>query len=237
MSTRLSIPAVVLLIFVQASLRAADTVEDVEKHVAQKWAKTTTFSADMVMTIRGAGPTPLKSTGSIKILNDEGVEKKWMSMAFDGGAPSQLGPIQQTVIFDGEFAWTIRKAPDGRQIVAKQRPDAMEGTPGGKDTFAQLREAFELKLLPDASVNGDSAFVIEATPKKLTGRGITKFHFYIVKESGILSKTVGFNAQDDEVNEIVFTNVKVNPELDPALFVAKFDPETKILDMTKQAGQ
>jgi len=208
-------------------LLAADTVEEVERFVIEKWADVKSMSANMTMTIHGPGTTPLKSTGTILLLNDGKVERKRMTMAFDTGESSQLGPIEQTVIYDGEFAWTVRKAQDGRQIVAKQRPDAMEGTPGGKDTFKQLRESFELKRLPDQVIEGKDSFVIESTPKQPAGRGIARYNFAFAKDSGILFKTVRFNKEGDEVNEIHFTDVKLNSELDPTLFIPKFDPETQ----------
>lgn len=217
------------------SLRADDTLESVEATIVQKWSNIRTMSATMTMKMNMGMPDPIRSTGTFEYLYENDREKKRMQMSFDTKGAGQTGPISQTVIFDGEFAWTIRVAM-GQTLIAKQRPDAMEGTPGGRGTFEQLRKTRTMKLLPSEMVDGTDAFVIESTVKKGSESGIRQYKFYFAKDTGVLFEAIGFDDDGKPVTAIRFSNVKINPQLDPGRFTFTADPETPILDLTKQKG-
>ncbi len=230
------IRSVLLTIIIAGStpvfVTAAETLESVEAKIMDKWSNVKTMTANMTMKMSMGTPEPIESEGTIEYLYEKNHDKKRMQMSFEVENQGNKATISQTVIFDGEFAWTIREAM-GRKLVAKQRPDVMEGTPGGRHTFEQLHKTNDLALLRDETVNGTKAFVIEATSKKKDDRGIKKYKFYFDKNTGMLFRTIGLDENGKPATVITFSDVKINPNIDPARFVFKGDAETKILDMTK----
>src|SRR5262249_26365371 len=71
-----------------------------------------------------------------------------------------------TLVFDGETQWMMMEAVGFKQVM-KQKfdPKSMFNPFDVKRLFANMRESFDLKTLPDEKMDGHDCWVLEQTPK------------------------------------------------------------------------
>lgn len=107
MPVRMVLIGLLLALVAPVTVATAKTLDEVEAEIVKKWEKIETMTADMTMLMGLANPTPLKSKGTFEYMRDQDTDKKRMELSFTVDNEGQSFTMSQTVIFDGEFAWTI----------------------------------------------------------------------------------------------------------------------------------
>ena len=220
------------LLFCCSTSFGGETLESVEKKIVEKWSKLESMSAKMTMEMSQAGASG-KSDGTVEYLKRDEKElfRSEMKMTQEMGA--QKMEVSVCMICDGEFAYTSTDMM-GQKMVMKQKPDAMQGSPGGKSMFDNLEKINELKSLPDEKVDGKPTFVIEATPKAAGAQPPMKSKLFFAKDTGIMIKMVVLDAEGKSAMTMSYTEVKLNPKIDPGRFVFEAPEGVQIMDMTGQ---
>jgi outer membrane lipoprotein-sorting protein len=137
------------------------------------------------------------------------------------------------VVFDGEYAWTMSDM-GGQKVAVKNRPTAAFSMVANKAYFDNLKQSFTLKALPDETVDGKAAWVIEATRREASPEGmLAVLVSYFDKETGISLKSVGKDSQGKEVMTSTTKDIKVNSPLPADHFVFKAPEGVQVMDMTQ----
>lgn len=217
------------LLFGYSAALGGETLETVEKKIIAKWSKLKSMSAKMTMEMKGPAMSG-KSDGTVEYLQQDGLELFRIEMKMEQAMGDQKREISASTICDGKFVYTTSDMM-GQKYVMKQKPDAMQVSPGGKLMFESLKKNSELKLLPDKKVDGKAAFVIEASPKAAGGQPSKLF---FAQDTGMMLKMVALDPEGNPAMTMSYTDVKLNPKLDPDRFVFKAPEGVQVMDMTGQ---
>lgn len=227
-----SLVAALALVLCVSSIAVADEKLDaVEKELTKAWGNFESMTADMTMTMAMPGMTT-KTTGTIELEHKGGKDRYRMDMKSEMDMGGQKMSTASSTVSDGEFIYTVSEAM-GQKTAIKMKPgQGQMSAPVGKEAFDSLKEQFELKVLPDETVDGDVAHVLEGKPKQNMGSPITTMKMYFAKKHGIMVKMVGFDANGAEVMSTHYKNVKINPKIDASRFVFKAPEGVEVMDMT-----
>lgn len=227
-----------LALLVAAPVRA-DTLEAVEKKLAEQSRKTTSMSMKMktVSDVSGEG---FKSKTTIDGTYEYMMDGKKTLTRIDVSTKTQmeLGGAQQNIdakslsISDGELMWVLSEQ-SGQKMVSKMKADDKQVTSWRED----MKEWYNLKLLPDETVDGKPCYVIEMTPKKSPAAAAEyRTVQYYQKDTCVVVKAVSYGADRKPVSTTTYSDIKINPKLDKGRF--KFTPPAgvPVMDMTQNAG-
>jgi len=229
-----SLIAAMALMLCASSVAVADEKLDaVEKELIKAWEKFESMTADVTMNMNMQGMTN-KGTGTFEIDNKGGKDKFRMEMNSEMDMGGQKMTNTTSTVGDGEFVYSVNEAM-GQKTAMKMKPgQGQASAPVGRQMFDSLKEQFDLKVLPDETVDGDAAYVLEAKPKQSMGSPIAMMKMYFVKKHGIMVKMRGMDAAGTEVMTMDYKNVKINPKIDASRFVFKAPEGVQVMDMTKQ---
>ncbi|HRI87012.1 MAG TPA: hypothetical protein PK869_02040 [Candidatus Hydrogenedentes bacterium] len=223
---------------------AQQTIESVEKEVEQLWAKTNSFTANVTTdTTVAIGPATMKSlaTGTMQVLKEG--EKSYFKIdmlnKIDTGVPV-AGTLEQKIlsVFDGKEMFNEMEAMGMKQVYRMSPEDSEKQAPlTGKSMIESLRRQGELKLLPDASVDGKPTYVIEVTPnpetKSAAPSPISIMRTYISKELGLQVKMEVIDEKGAPMSTTVYKDIKINVPLTPAEFAYVVPEGVKVQDMSE----
>ena len=218
------------LLTLQAGALAGETLESVEKKIIEQWSKLKSMSAKttMEMTMQGMS---MKSDGTTEYLNDQGKEKYRMDMKMEQSFGDQKMEGSVSTISDGTFVYNLNDMM-GQKMAMKQKADSLQGAPGGRQMFDNMKKNSELTLLPDEKIDGQAAYVIESKPKSPGPQPMSKSKMYFAKDSGIMIKMVGLDAEGKAIMTMNVKDVKLNPKISPDRFVFKAPEGVQVMDMT-----
>jgi outer membrane lipoprotein-sorting protein len=158
-------------------------------------------------------------------------------MAQEFGGQKMETSSKMLLVDDGEFQYTLAEAEQMPQPYAtKAKSDPSKANAGGKAMFDQMRKQYNLKLMPDATVDGQAVYVIEATMKTDTPSPITKFLLHFSKDSGIAVKMVGMDPEGKTVQTTTYSDIKLNAKISPDRFKFKAPDGVQVMDMTGSGG-
>ncbi|GAF73674.1 unnamed protein product, partial [marine sediment metagenome] len=95
-----------------------------------------------------------------------------------------------------------------------------------------MKKNSTLTLLPDEKVEEQAAYVIESKPKSPGPQPMAKSKMFFAKDSGIMIKMVGLDAEGKAIMTMNVKDVKLNPEISPDRFVFKAPEGVEVMDMT-----
>lgn len=215
--------------------QAEPTLEQIEKDLTKKWEKVESLSSKMKMVGDMQGMT-MKAEGTMEYMKKDDKELLRVEMEMTMNSPQGEQKMPSTSISDGEFVYTLTEMM-GQQMAMKQKISAMNGAAGGAQMFEQLREQFELKALSSETVDGKDVYVLEGTSKQQSMQNpFKKARFYFATDTGMFLKMSGFDDTGKEVMTMSYSDVKVNPKLDPERFVFKAPEGVQVMDMTNMPG-
>jgi outer membrane lipoprotein-sorting protein len=231
---------------VAAPIAKAATLEDILAKLSANEATVKSFDAD-VKSIMKMMPG-MEMSGHIAV----------QSIVKDGKRAGSLMNMKQSMkmgemtiamvmVCDGEFVWTESQTPGG-VMVMKMKFDPTQQQTGDTST---LRDSYDLKLVGEEEFDGQQMWILEGTPKAKAAPAKAevaakdaagmdpptqtgKSHFYIGQKDLMTHRVITFDkASGKEMADIQFTNIKLNPKLDPSLF--KYTPPegANVMDMTK----
>lgn len=215
----------------------AQSLDEVEKELTKAADKVKSFTAEVTMKSQMQQPgVTMESSGkgTIEFMR-KGDETLWRMDQETSTVTEAAGQMQKTevstlTIVDGEFMYVLTERA-GEKKAIKSKADPAQMKLAAKDVFDQLRKDHELKLLPEAPVEGVDAYVIEATPKKQVGP-IAKQVLHFGKESGMLLKMEALDASGKPMHTTTFSALKLNVKIDPERFKFKAPEGVQVMDMT-----
>lgn len=218
--------------------KVSAAVKATEKKILAAADKVKSFSADVAMEMdMTSGPMSMKSDGRGKI---EGMRKDDKFLArFEmtnklkmGGENGNTMEQSMLMIHDGEFTYSLMEQ-FGQKMAMKSKESSDISGITTAESFENLHEQYELKTLPDESVNGEDTWVLEGKLKKPNpSAGDTRLFFS--KKHGLLIKMITEKPDsEDAMQTMSLRNIKMNVDLKPERFVFKAPEGVVVRDMTK----
>jgi outer membrane lipoprotein-sorting protein len=224
-----------------AATPAEETIDTVEKKIIELFDQydsitykvSMTLNANiggMTMTSKGEGTSEYMKKG------DKTLFRQDMAINTENPMnPDQPSTSNNTIICDGEFAYTLQQRGSIRQAFKRNIAD-VDSAPGGKMMFDYLNKHGDLKLLPSEKINGQEVYVIEVTLKQTNPMGIpAKRKRYISKSTGLPAKLEMFGPDGKPMLTITMSDVKINPKTDPSRFVFKAPEGVEVIDLTGES--
>ncbi len=226
---------------------AEPTLESVENEVEALWAKINGFSAQTTTDAKvPMGPMNMTShaTGTLQCLKQGDVTLFRLDMInkLDTGIPlpgKLAGIAEQKVlsVFDGKVLYNEMEAMGKKQAFKMSNESANKQSPtSGRSMFQALREKGDLKLLPEATVDGKPAYVVEVTPneemKRTAPTPVSLIKVYISKDVGLQVKMEVFGEDGTPTSTTVYSNIDTNAKLSPDQFVYKAPEGVTVQDMS-----
>ncbi len=216
-----------------SSAVAGETFEEVSKKIAAATKKLKSFSAktkmvtemkqegfSMVSTVEGTTEMLRKGDDFLMRIENESVTETTM------GGNTTRQESSMLMISDGSYTYTVSET-SGTKTASKTKMEKSD-----EDPFKVWREHYELKVLPDSSLDGHAVWVVEATPKQnqgAQGRTVTYYH----KESGQMIKMVAYTPDGEPLTTTTYSDIKINEKISPDRFVFKAPPGVEVKDMSK----
>jgi outer membrane lipoprotein-sorting protein len=224
-----------LFALVIAAPALAQSLDDVEKKIVEAADKVKSFTADMTMESemqQGGRTMAHRGKGTIEVVRrgDKMLSRMEQKITMDTGAGGQKMEVSTLTVIDEEYMYMLTEQ-FGQKMAMKRKPDPGQMRFAGKSMFEELRKEHDLKLLPEAQVEGRDAYVIEATPKNQTGP-VAKQVSYFDKQTGLVLKMAALDAAGKAMHTTTFSNYKTNVEIDPDHFKFKAPEGVQIMDMT-----
>jgi outer membrane lipoprotein-sorting protein len=225
-------------------LAMAATLDEIEQRVAETWAGVTSFTADMTMDIRvpvGIGRMKSEAEGRIELVSTKDSRLIRMSMTNRiGKSVFMKDGLRQDIltVFDGEHEYTEMTA-FGKTQVTKRLPkqDDDNDPAGGEAIFDRLREQGDVTYAGESEFDGKPVWMIDVDnirSKEERGKApdIKRMRVYVAQDSGLQVRIEAFDKKDRRLMEMRYTNVELNPAIDPSRFEYTPPPGAEITDET-----
>ena len=236
-----TLASTMLLVGYAVSAAAADSLEEVEKKILARWETYQSFTAKISTQIQqelAGRKASSNGSGTVEFLRrgDDGLFRIELTNHAEVEVSGQKTVANQTVmtVFDGQFVYTLTTGM-GRPIATKSKPDAAAAVVLGKGYFKNLRSGNDVKLLPAEELDGHTAHVIEARPKKPSGAmPIARSLHYFRKDNGVLVKVEARDQSDKTVQTTTYSAIRLNPAIDEKRFDFKVPAGVTLMDSTKR---
>ncbi len=215
----------------------ADDLGAAEKQICQAWEKQRSMTAKLTMVSNiDAGGTMMEGKGEGTIEYVHKGDKTYLRMELKSTMPQPVGADTKTeqnmlTIIDGDYAWTLSETM-GQKMAMKTKID-LRTTGDPKTLFAEYRKDYELKLLPDDTVDGKKTYVIEATQKEKAGGNVSRTLLYFDKDNGGMLKMAVQTPDGKPTMTMSYSDVKYDVNISPDRFVFKAPPGVEVQDLTK----
>lgn len=231
-----------LLLGLPLAAQAGDSLEDVEKALEAKWEKIKSMSTklDVTQDLEMYGMSIKSESKGTSIFMRDG-DKIMSRTEMEGTSEQSMGgtPMKQEtemiMVDDGEHAYTYTHDKTTGQKQAMKTESGTGQSQFGAEYFDQMRESFDLKILPEEEVRGDACYVIEGKPSgdnQQMAQAIARMVHFYRKSDGALMQLTGFSPDGKEVMKQSFTEIKINGSIDKDKFVFKAPEGVQVMDMT-----
>lgn len=215
--------AILIPCLAAAGLAGAETpsLETIKTAMDASWKQVQSFTSDVTMDFLfpvGTKPLPLTGTGTLDYLRDKEKDKYRFKIVTKVPEPFAM-EMKMDVLYDDDTVYTTTEVM-GQAHKQQGKPSLEQNAlpPGGSNLIAAMEAQMVLVPLPDGKVGDHEVFVIEGKPREAT-LPFLKALFYIDKGLGIQRKSEIFQ-QDGTVGvTMTFSNVKLNSNPSPSLFV------------------
>jgi outer membrane lipoprotein-sorting protein len=225
-----------LSVCLAASMARAETLDEVQKKIAEQSKKITAMSMKMksVSEIRADGAVS-KSTldGTYEYMVD-GTRTLSRTEAHTRVRNESAGANQEfenksLSIADGEHVYILSEQA-GQKYASKMKAFGQQ-TANWRD---DLKEHYDFKLLPDETIDGKPCYVLELTPRKgaaAAGDDSRSRHYY-QKDSCVLVKAIVFGADGKPTSTTTYSDIKINPSLSKDRFKFTPPPGVEVQDLS-----
>ena len=225
----------VALVACSSFARAEETLESVEKKIADLWDRMGSMTVRMDVKLAGPGGDTT-STGTMEYLKKGDKQLFRFDQQYEQVVGAEKLTIVELSVFDGEYLYTLQEF-GGKRVAVKRTKDALQGRGGGKTMLDSLRTNYALKLGGDTKVAGQDAWVIEATPQPNSqGGGMHTMRLMVAQSTGVPLKveTVVNDDKDGKVQmSVTYSDAKVDAKLDAERFTIKALGDVQIMDFTQ----
>lgn len=228
----------VVTVVISAVAWAEPTLEETEKAISDLSDQVNDYKGTIAIdsTRTGAASTvSMTTTGTVECLKKDGVLKYRTDLT--SKIPMPNGELEQKslIVFDGTDLYTEVET-GGQKFAMKDKPDLAKSVMpvSGKALFEMLHAKYNLKALPEESVEGEPAFAIEVESKELRdGKPVAKFRCYFSKKNGLQVKFVQIGPDDKPMSTVLYKDIKINTGLLPERFLYKPGDGVTVLDQTQ----
>jgi outer membrane lipoprotein-sorting protein len=227
-----------LMIATTAAARG-ETLEAIEKKLIASAEKVTSMSATQIMKSQfdtGGGKMTNDSNGTFEFVRKSGklmfrAESKNVSVMNVSGQ-TMRNETRSLTVGDGQFVWSQTDTGEQKMVTKSKMPKEASNLIS-KGYFDNLRRDNDIKVLPDATVDGKSTYVVEVSPKTKGPQSTTTTSYYL-KDTGILVKSVTSDAAGKPMTTLTYSDIKVNTSIPADRFVFKAPPGVQVMDMTEK---
>lgn len=138
----------------------------------------------------------------------------------------------EMVVCNGDYVYSLTDSL-GVPTASKVKVDRQNSGRIDKTMFWRWHKAYDLKLLPDAMVDGVKTYVFEARPKAGKGSLPARSLYYFSKDHGFLVKTVFENDQGEPTEVTEYTDISFNAPIDPKRFQFEAPEGVEVVDRTE----
>ncbi|MGH7151328.1 MAG: LolA family protein [Planctomycetota bacterium] len=237
-------------------LQGNPTAEEIFRKVREVLPKSPRYAADFEES-RTLGPTTAKATGRVFVGGGRLLRLE-VETRLSPAPPGMAEKGTQTVVADGEYLWVEAPAPfSSEKVFFRGRLDDLERQgPGGRlpqapddpsKAIDQLVEQYTFAYRGEEDLEGRRVWVLEGTPRpdapkaddpmaEMLRSRLTSVLVKIGKEDGwVYHFEMRGEPGSPPLQLRRYSNLRWNPELDPALF--RFTPpaDAKVQDMAGEA--
>jgi len=228
-----------------ASARELSEVEDLIVELSEK---VDTYTAAIEMKGESAeGPMKVKMEGRGTLEGIRRDDKNLYRLSLDQNLDMGEHKMEHKIltVFTGDMVWTEMDMM-GQTIVVKAKPDTQSDVivGSGRESFKQLREEYDIALLPDAVVNEEPVYVLELRPKQNSEASpdeaeqevqFDKALLSFSQKTGLPIKMVMFDSSETPLMQFIYKDYKINPEIEAARF--EYTPPEGAMVMDAEAMQ
>lgn len=226
-----------------AAAAHAETIEDVQKAIADKAAACKSISckthADMDTSndqMKYVATTDMTLQAMRKgdkwLYRSEGKTKSTTTMS--GQETKQ--DITMLMVQDGQFSWILTDMGTQKTCM-KNVANSDFNVLMDKKTWDEMNKTFNFKLIGDESQDGKACWAVEATPKDATKTGnLGKTMTWYDKSTGVAIKSVAKDDKGKVMSTSVTTDVKIDASIPEDRFTFKAPEGVQVMDMTQQQG-
>lgn len=204
---------------------AAETLDDVEKKILDKWKERKSVKAEFTMEVEiftGPYRTASTTTGTIEYLRkgDKNLfrQESHTSQSHDMEGEHMLDQQQDvTMVGDGDVVYTMSESEHGRSIV-KSRQTPANVIIDSQAVLRKIRRVYNLKLLGSGEEH-KNVYIIEATPKRVASpKQGTRVIRHFDKKTGLMTKRISFDKDDRPRSTLTIHHIKVDLDIAPERF-------------------
>jgi outer membrane lipoprotein-sorting protein len=234
--------ATIVAVLGLAAQAHAETLENFKKQVAAKVSayKSLQYKSHITSDMSSAQMSYKMTSDQTAEYKKEG-EKVLYHIESKTNTQQKIGEMSQNTnitsldVSDGTLAYNYsdaggQKSASKRKIDPKTQPSPFDAAAG----FKMMEQYYNLKLLPDETVDGKSCYVLEMTLKdKQAGIPIGKSKLYYDKGTGIAIKSISYDDKDKQSGTMTTTDLKIDGNIPADHFVFKVPVGVEIKDDTK----
>ncbi len=226
-----------LFLVTLASPAAADKIADIEKELIKASKALHSYSATVKttqdMAYGDGSSSKMASVGTYEWSREDGVTMYRIDadtnsvQIFSGNEMKSV--TQSTMICDGKFNYTLSNS-NGQKSAMKMKANPTQSA-DVQYAFSTMRESYNLKVLPDETVDGHDCYVIEATAKQTENNPMVKNVNFFAKDLGLNIRAISHDANDKIVFRTDTTDIKKNLKIDASRFVFQAPPGVEVMEM------
>ncbi len=224
--------------------RAAEEVESAEKRVINAWKNHKALRARMttVQTAEDLGMTlEAHGTGTFELLRAGG--KTCFRAEMQNTAVLRKGDKsrdrEQTVTYvcDGEYLYSVGEMA-GRKMALKELINPLMSA-DAEVIFKKFHaDSAQFALLPEQSLGGQAVFTFEVTPAQTetttAPSAVNKTVMTFDQVTGVLLKIVQYEPPRNTVTTTTFTEIELDPSIDPKRFKFVLPDGVQLRDRTNR---
>lgn len=184
----------------------------------------------------------VESSGTLAMLKHDGTMKyrlnQKVSVLNPDGTPQSTS--RTITLYDGKRTYVSNDIAGSKSVVIlSPESEAVRIPLDARALVASLGEAGNVSLAPEEEINGVSTYVFEGGPTAGPTAEITeaaKMRVYVDKDTGVPIQWVLLNAAGETVAEGRYTDIELNPDLEPEQFEFEVPVGATVIDMTAPEG-
>ncbi|MCP4246834.1 MAG: outer membrane lipoprotein-sorting protein [bacterium] len=220
----------------------ADRIDEIEKELIQAHGKLKSYTAksrssydsgtddESMYKSNDKGTYEWQRQGELVMYR---IETTGMQVVKAGGKES-ANLVKSTVVCDGKDMYVLSDTSGQKSAIKHKADPRAAGAPAMM--FEGLRDQYNLKVLADESVNGQSCYVIEGKAKHVGedgGNPMVRYVTYVSKEMGVAVKGIGYDADGKTMSASDTTDIKINVPISPERFEFVAPEGVTVVDMAK----
>ena len=219
--------------------------EHVVRALSARWQEVDAYTADMTVTmdVRKMGLRVKSDMAGSVVYQRNGDDPPRMRSELAGSTEAgPFGiinmPMQTLTVSDGTYTWSEQRAKGEVKVTKTKaaRRDDDQGPGGGAERLEAFREKYDLRVLPERSLGGRAAYVLEGRPREeLEENGIQadRALFYFDQQTGILVIMALLDRKSRPLLEVKFNDIRLNPDLPEGAFAYTVPPGAEVTDKTE----